>query len=73
MDVHSSILRGLAEIISEPLVKLFSKKLWKTEEIPKTGRSGNCRTITLLLFLEKARNFSTERNTEITEGPYGGK
>lgn len=73
MDIHSSILRGLAEIISEPLVKLFSEKLWKTEEIPKTGRSGNCRTAILLQFLEKARNFSTERKKEITKGPQGGK
>lgn len=46
-DIHSSILRGLTEVISEPLVIFFSEKLWKTEEIPETGSPGNCRAVIL--------------------------
>jgi len=44
-DIHSSTLMWLAEIISEPLVRIYSEKLWKTEEIPKTSRPGDCRPV----------------------------
>lgn len=62
MDIHSSILRGLAEVISEPLVKPFSEKLWNTEEIQKTGRPGNCRTVILTSVPRKSQElFNRER------------
>lgn len=54
-DIHSSTLRGLAEVISEPLVIIFSEKLWKTEEIPKTGRPGNCWPVILTSVLGKSQ------------------
>lgn len=72
-DIHSSILRGLTEVISELLVIFFSEKLWKTEEIPETGSPGNCRAVILTSVPGKSQELFIREKKKVTKRPQGGE